>query len=112
MPAITAPRFGNRSEEWTSFARIEPLAHGLESAVKQTRHGGLGRAELIGDFSERPSLEVMHLDRAALGFGERPERLGHSQYFLLANRMLAGRRLFSGEPSFQAQGRLVQCRVE
>ncbi len=84
----------------------------LEPAMKQARHGRLGRSELGGDLGQRPALQVMQLDRAALALGERGQSFGHSQQLFLANGMLARRRLIGGEPLFQARRRLVQCLVE
>ena len=77
--------------------------------MKQARHGGLGRAQLGGDFRERPPLQVMQLDRPALGLGKCRQRFGHAEQFLLLHGVLAGRRLLGGEPLFEPRGRLVQC---
>ena len=47
----------------------------LEPAMKQARHGRLGRVELGGDLGQRPALKVMQLDRAALAVRERGQAI-------------------------------------
>ena len=80
----------------------------LEPAVEQAGDGRLGCAELAGDLGQRPPLQVMQLDRAALAFGQRRERFGHLEQLFLTDRLPAGRRLLGGQPLFDARGRLVE----
>ena len=84
----------------------------LEPAVEQSGDGRFGRAELARDLGQRPALQVMQLDRAALAFRKLRKSLGHLEQFFVPDRLLAGRRLVGGQQLLDARGRLVDRRFE